>query len=181
MAKKTRYTVIGAGNGGKVMAAHLALMGFPVTLYNRTLEHIAAIEVRGGIDLAGARFKQAPSADTYGSPRAVRFLVRRGPFGAPGGRPGRPDGRGAPAISLRGEFRGAPFAGAGQRAAIGRARRFSFVRTAHVCPVRFAVGPGDQGKTAQWQVTTDVFGLSEKRFSKGDAGGRQVSTIHQTR
>jgi opine dehydrogenase len=33
------------------MAAHLALMGFEVTLYNRTPEHIAAIKSRGGITL----------------------------------------------------------------------------------------------------------------------------------
>jgi opine dehydrogenase len=46
-----RYTVIGAGNGGKAMAAHLALMGFEVTLYNRTPEKIAAIRARGGITL----------------------------------------------------------------------------------------------------------------------------------
>ncbi len=51
MSKKTRYTVIGAGHGGKAMAAHLALMGFPVTLYNRTPENVAAIKTRGGIDL----------------------------------------------------------------------------------------------------------------------------------
>ena len=53
MAKKTRYTVIGAGNGGRAMAAHLALLGFPVTLYNRTPEHVAAIKTRGGIELDG--------------------------------------------------------------------------------------------------------------------------------
>jgi opine dehydrogenase len=47
----TRYTVIGAGNGGKAMAAHLAIMGFEVTLYNRTPENIAAIKARGGITL----------------------------------------------------------------------------------------------------------------------------------
>ena len=51
MGKETRYTVIGAGNGGKAMAAHLALMGFPVTLYNRTPEHVAVIKTRGGIEL----------------------------------------------------------------------------------------------------------------------------------
>ena len=45
------YTVIGAGHGGKAMAAHLALMGFKVTLYNRTFEHIEVIHKRGGIDL----------------------------------------------------------------------------------------------------------------------------------
>lgn len=48
---ETRYTVIGAGNGGKAMAAHLAIMGFEVTLYNRTPENIAAIRARGGITL----------------------------------------------------------------------------------------------------------------------------------
>ncbi|MBN1887980.1 MAG: NAD/NADP octopine/nopaline dehydrogenase family protein [Thermoflexales bacterium] len=45
------YTVIGAGHGGKAMAAHLALMDFPVTLYNRTPENIAITKKRGGIEL----------------------------------------------------------------------------------------------------------------------------------
>jgi len=48
---KLRYTVIGAGHGGKAMAAHLALMGFDVILYNRTPEKIAGIQARGGIML----------------------------------------------------------------------------------------------------------------------------------
>ncbi len=51
MSNDTRYVVIGAGHGGKAMAAHLALMGFPVTLYNRTADNIAAIGTRGGIEL----------------------------------------------------------------------------------------------------------------------------------
>lgn len=51
MPPSTRYTVIGAGNGGKAMAAHLALMGFETTLYNRTAEHVEAIRQRRGIDL----------------------------------------------------------------------------------------------------------------------------------
>ncbi len=51
MGRETRYTVVGAGHGGKAMAAHLALMGFPVTLYNRTPENVAAIARRGGIEL----------------------------------------------------------------------------------------------------------------------------------
>jgi opine dehydrogenase len=46
-----RFTVIGAGNGGKAMAAHLALLGFSVTLFNRTADHIAVIKARGGIEL----------------------------------------------------------------------------------------------------------------------------------
>ena len=52
MDNKTHYTVIGAGHGGKGMAAHLALMGFPVALYNRTPENVAAIKARGGVELA---------------------------------------------------------------------------------------------------------------------------------
>jgi opine dehydrogenase len=51
MNEKTHYTVIGAGHGGKAMAGHLALMGFPVTLYNRTPDNIAVIQKRGGIEL----------------------------------------------------------------------------------------------------------------------------------
>src|SRR5512146_64773 len=54
MTEKTRFTVIGAGHGGKAMAAHLALMGFPTTLYNRTPDHIAAIRELGGLEVDGA-------------------------------------------------------------------------------------------------------------------------------
>jgi len=49
-----KYTVIGAGHGGKAMAAHLALMGMKVTLYNRTFDHINVIQKRGGIELESA-------------------------------------------------------------------------------------------------------------------------------
>ncbi|MHB1120946.1 MAG: NAD/NADP octopine/nopaline dehydrogenase family protein [Bellilinea sp.] len=51
MTDATRYTIIGAGNGGKAMAAHLALMGAEVTLYNRTFSHIDMISRRSGIEL----------------------------------------------------------------------------------------------------------------------------------
>ncbi len=54
MTTPERYTVIGAGHGGKAMAAHLALMGLKVTLYNRTFEHISIIKKRGGIELESA-------------------------------------------------------------------------------------------------------------------------------
>jgi opine dehydrogenase len=47
------FAVIGAGHGGKAMAAHLALMGFKVSLYNRTASHIEVIKKRGGIELDG--------------------------------------------------------------------------------------------------------------------------------
>lgn len=49
MAEK--YTVLGAGHGGKAMAAHLALMGMDVALWNRTFGHISLIKQRGGIEL----------------------------------------------------------------------------------------------------------------------------------
>ena len=45
------FAVIGAGHGGKAMAAHLALMGFKVNLFNRTADHIEIIRKRGGIEL----------------------------------------------------------------------------------------------------------------------------------
>ncbi len=51
MKKIQRYTVIGAGHGGRAMAAHLALMGFDVTLYNRNPDHTEGIRARKGIDL----------------------------------------------------------------------------------------------------------------------------------
>lgn len=49
--KKICYTVIGAGHGGKAMAADLADKGFAVRLYNRTAEHIDEIILRGDIKL----------------------------------------------------------------------------------------------------------------------------------
>ena len=51
MTNYERYSVIGAGHGGRAMAAHLALMGCEVALYNRTPEHIDGIKARMGIDL----------------------------------------------------------------------------------------------------------------------------------
>lgn len=45
------YTMIGAGHGGKAMAAHLAMRGFPVRLFNRTAERVEAIKARKGIGL----------------------------------------------------------------------------------------------------------------------------------
>lgn len=51
MSESVRYLVVGAGHGGKAMAAHLALKGFGVTLYNRTADHVDTIRIRGGIEL----------------------------------------------------------------------------------------------------------------------------------
>jgi opine dehydrogenase len=52
--KETRYAVIGAGHGGKAMAADLAVKGFTVRLYNRTAERINEIALRGEIELEHA-------------------------------------------------------------------------------------------------------------------------------
>ena len=46
-----KFAVIGAGHGGKAMAAHLAIMGFSVNLFNRTADHVEVIKKRGGIEL----------------------------------------------------------------------------------------------------------------------------------
>ncbi|MGD9100266.1 MAG: NAD/NADP octopine/nopaline dehydrogenase family protein [Anaerolineae bacterium] len=51
MNKETRFTVIGAGHGGKAMAADLAVRGFAVNLYNRSAERINEIALRGEIEL----------------------------------------------------------------------------------------------------------------------------------
>lgn len=51
MNKKNRFLVMGAGHGGKAMAAHLSIMGAEVGLWNRTFDHISVIKKRGGIDL----------------------------------------------------------------------------------------------------------------------------------
>jgi opine dehydrogenase len=51
MSEKLNVTVIGAGHGGKAMAAYLGLMEFPTILYNRTEANVAAIKELGGIYL----------------------------------------------------------------------------------------------------------------------------------
>jgi opine dehydrogenase len=56
MSGKIRITVIGAGHGGKAMAAHLGMMEFPTVLYNRTPENVAAIKELGGIYLESFDF-----------------------------------------------------------------------------------------------------------------------------
>jgi len=46
-----KITVIGAGHGGKAMAAEMASRGFTVTLYNRTYERIEVMDIRKSIEL----------------------------------------------------------------------------------------------------------------------------------
>ncbi|MCX7776021.1 MAG: NAD/NADP octopine/nopaline dehydrogenase family protein [Spirochaetaceae bacterium] len=47
------WCVAGAGHGGVSMAGHLGVMGFPVQMYNRTDEHLAAIRWYKGIEVEG--------------------------------------------------------------------------------------------------------------------------------
>ncbi|HOU13121.1 MAG TPA: NAD/NADP octopine/nopaline dehydrogenase family protein [Anaerolineae bacterium] len=49
--KVTRVAVLGAGHGGKAMAAEMASRGFQVTLYNRTYARIEGVDMRGAIEL----------------------------------------------------------------------------------------------------------------------------------
>ena len=51
MKKKLKFAVLGAGHGGRAMAAYLAVIGCDVNLYNRTPENIHNIQQSGGIFL----------------------------------------------------------------------------------------------------------------------------------
>ena len=51
MSSPEKFTVIGSGHGGKAMAAHIALEGAKVTLFNRTPDHVEILKRRGGIEL----------------------------------------------------------------------------------------------------------------------------------
>lgn len=50
---KLRFAVLGAGHGGLAMAGHLAIMGYPVTIYTRNEERIDSIRARGAIEVEG--------------------------------------------------------------------------------------------------------------------------------
>ncbi|HID06965.1 MAG TPA: NADP transhydrogenase subunit alpha, partial [Armatimonadetes bacterium] len=54
------FCVLGAGNGGRAMAAHLSLLGFRVTLYNRSLERIQPIQALGEIELIADESTEVP-------------------------------------------------------------------------------------------------------------------------
>ena len=49
--EELKFAIIGAGHGGTAMAGHLSLMGFDVSLYNRTPERIQIIQHSGGIEI----------------------------------------------------------------------------------------------------------------------------------
>lgn len=48
------FAIIGGGNGGQTFAAHLSILGFPVTLYDIIEETVNAINAQGGIYLQGS-------------------------------------------------------------------------------------------------------------------------------
>ncbi len=52
--KNNKFLIIGAGAEGQAIAAHLAILGAEITLYNRGARRIASIQEKGGIELAGA-------------------------------------------------------------------------------------------------------------------------------
>ena len=52
--KSMNWAVIGGGNGGQSAAAHLGVMGFPVTLFDVVPETVNAINSQGGIHVDGA-------------------------------------------------------------------------------------------------------------------------------
>ena len=54
MAKTTKWTIVGGGNGGQSLAGHLSIMGFSVRLYDIFEETINAISEQGGIHVEGA-------------------------------------------------------------------------------------------------------------------------------
>lgn len=51
--KGPRFAVLGAGHGGLAMAGHLARMGFPVNLWNRSSARVEHLQLRGAIELDG--------------------------------------------------------------------------------------------------------------------------------
>lgn len=51
--KVKKFAVLGAGNGGQAMAAYLALKGYEVNLYNRSIDRIESVIKEGGIHLSG--------------------------------------------------------------------------------------------------------------------------------
>ncbi|MFX1408420.1 MAG: NAD/NADP octopine/nopaline dehydrogenase family protein [Promethearchaeota archaeon] len=48
-----KFSVIGAGNGGRAFTAYLSSKGYPVNLYNRSFTRIIDIKKKGGIKASG--------------------------------------------------------------------------------------------------------------------------------
>jgi opine dehydrogenase len=52
--KSITWSILGGGNGGQSLSGHLALLGFPVRLYDIFEDTIESIQIRGGIEINGA-------------------------------------------------------------------------------------------------------------------------------
>ncbi len=50
--KKTKYAIIGTGNGGQTMAGYLALLGFEVKIYGSSQININIINTQKNIELS---------------------------------------------------------------------------------------------------------------------------------
>ena len=50
---KLSFAIIGGGHGGHGFAAYLSNLGYPVNLYNRTIEHVENIKTQGYIEMVG--------------------------------------------------------------------------------------------------------------------------------
>ncbi len=53
MSRKVTWAIVGGGNGGQSLAGHLALMGFPVRLYDIIPATVQTINELGGIQVDG--------------------------------------------------------------------------------------------------------------------------------
>ncbi len=50
---KLKYAVIGGGHGGLAMAGALAMKGYSVNVYNKTIERIKFVRLMGGVQVSG--------------------------------------------------------------------------------------------------------------------------------
>ncbi|MDI6827614.1 MAG: 2-dehydropantoate 2-reductase N-terminal domain-containing protein, partial [Armatimonadota bacterium] len=55
-----KFAVLGAGHGGTAMAGHLSLMGFDVSLWNRSPERLRAIQASGGLEIVADGLDSVP-------------------------------------------------------------------------------------------------------------------------
>ncbi|HEV8594593.1 MAG TPA: NAD/NADP octopine/nopaline dehydrogenase family protein [Thermoplasmata archaeon] len=62
--------MLGAGHGGLAMAGHLSILGFDVTLWNRSPERVEHVTLRGGIEVEG-------EVEGFGTPRLSTADIRR--------------------------------------------------------------------------------------------------------
>lgn len=70
---KLRFAIIGAGNGGQSLAAHLSLLGFQLSLYDTDEQKIEMLRKAGKIEVSGAvKGEAVPACITSNIAEAVR-------------------------------------------------------------------------------------------------------------